>query len=78
MPIYEYECQKCGVRFELFGKPGEAVNACCPKCLGRGERVYSAVPMIFKGTRWVGEKTGTPDGNSGRKPDTKAKSNKTP
>ena len=42
MPIYEFECSSCGVRFEELapsGTPGVA----CPDC-GSGEtsRVYSA------------------------------------
>jgi putative FmdB family regulatory protein len=72
MPIYEYECKKCGSKFELLRKIGEDDNACCPQCGGRGERVYSAVPMIFKGGRWVGEKTKTPDGDGGKKPGKKS------
>ena len=31
MPIYEYECRKCGARFEeLLKRADEKVN--CPKC----------------------------------------------
>ena len=50
MPTYEYECKKCCFRFELkrhFGEDGEAP---CPQCAGEGRRVFSAVPIIFKGS----------------------------
>ena len=30
MPIYEFECGKCGARFEELVKPGE--TAPCPQC----------------------------------------------
>ena len=30
MPIYEFECSKCGTRFEELVKPGE--TAPCPQC----------------------------------------------
>ena len=33
MPIYEYECQKCGEKFEDFVWPGEDEKLLkCPKC----------------------------------------------
>ena len=30
MPIYEFECGKCGARFDELVKPGE--TAPCPQC----------------------------------------------
>ena len=30
VPIYEFECQKCGVRFEELGAAG--AKAPCPQC----------------------------------------------
>ena len=73
MPIYEYECPKCGIRFELFKKMGENGDVCCPRCKGRGVRVYSAVPTIFKGGRWVGEKTRPAEVEGDKKPGAKSK-----
>jgi putative FmdB family regulatory protein len=33
MPIYEYECQKCGEKFEDFRWPNEDEKSLkCPKC----------------------------------------------
>ena len=35
MPIYEYECQKCGEKFEDYVSPGAEDNIMkCPKCGG--------------------------------------------
>ncbi|MBI2839201.1 MAG: zinc ribbon domain-containing protein [Acidobacteria bacterium] len=43
MPLYEYECEGCGERFEVLqraGESGEGVS--CPKCgAQRVERVFS-------------------------------------
>ena len=50
MPIYEYECERCRLRFELgrhFGEDGETP---CPKCQGEARRLFSPVPIIFKGS----------------------------
>ena len=56
MPIYEYECETCGFKFDLLSKVGGSAEVFCPKCHGQSRRIYSSVPMIFKGTRWIGEK----------------------
>jgi putative FmdB family regulatory protein len=32
MPLYEYECQACGHRFEVIQKFSDAPPAECPKC----------------------------------------------
>jgi putative FmdB family regulatory protein len=33
MPIYEYECEKCGRRFEYFLRSGgDEKKVKCPKC----------------------------------------------
>ncbi len=50
MPTYEYECEKCCLKFELkrhFGEDGEAP---CPQCAGEARRIFSPVPIIFKGS----------------------------
>ncbi len=32
MPTYEYECEACGHRFELFQSINDGVKRKCPKC----------------------------------------------
>ncbi|HEY83125.1 MAG TPA: zinc ribbon domain-containing protein [Dehalococcoidia bacterium] len=49
MPIYEYECQKCSLRFELRRRFGEDGTGLCPQCGGQARRLFSPVPIIFKG-----------------------------
>ncbi len=50
MPIYEYRCSVCSCDFELRRRFGDDSGASCPKCNGHGQRVFSPVPIIFKGS----------------------------
>lgn len=50
MPIYEYECIRCCLRFELRRHFGEDGGAPCPQCQGEARRIFSPVPIIFKGS----------------------------
>ena len=51
MPTYDYECGKCGKRFEKFHKMSDKPVAVCPKCGGKAERLISAGSgVIFKGS----------------------------
>ncbi len=50
MPIYEYECEKCHSRFELKRSFGEDGSAHCPHCRGKACRIFTSVPVIFKGS----------------------------
>jgi len=51
MPTYEYECQKCHHRFELFQSIKDAPKKTCPKCRGRVKRlVGTGAGLIFKGS----------------------------
>ena len=49
MPIYEYECKKCSIRFELIKNFGENGNVKCPECASEAYRIFTPVPIIFKG-----------------------------
>jgi putative FmdB family regulatory protein len=50
MPIYEYECQKCGVRFERLQLSSSKPMKTCPSCGGSVRRVIQPVGIIFKGS----------------------------
>ena|SRR5438105_9732498 len=51
MPTYDYECRKCGHRFELFHSMSDESIKRCPKCRGRARRVPSAgAGLLFKGS----------------------------
>jgi putative FmdB family regulatory protein len=51
MPLYEYECRNCGIRFERQQRMMDAALTLCPEC---GEdalfRVIQPVGIIFKGS----------------------------
>jgi putative FmdB family regulatory protein len=50
MPIYEYECGKCSLRFELRRRFSEDGSGFCPQCGSEARRLFSPVPIIFKGS----------------------------
>ncbi len=50
MPIYDYECTCCSNRFELKRSFSEDGTVSCPSCGGSAQRIFSAVPIIFKGS----------------------------
>lgn len=50
MPIYEYKCTDCSTQFELRHGFDTETELPCPKCKGKTRRVFSAVPIIFKGS----------------------------
>lgn len=50
MPTYEYECSRCGHRFEAFQKMSDKHLDKCPKCGQRLRRIIgSGAGVIFKG-----------------------------
>lgn len=50
MPIYVYECESCGVRFERMQHMSDAPLCACPECRGQVHRVFQPVGIIFKGS----------------------------
>ena len=52
MPLYEYECEKCGHRFEKIQKFSDPPLDTCPKCGGALHKMQSAPAFQFKGTGW--------------------------
>ena len=51
MPIYEYQCAKCGV-FEVTQRITENPLKKCPTCKGKVERIISATSFVLKGSGW--------------------------
>ena len=52
LPLYEYQCRKCGHRFEKIQKFVNAPLRKCPECGGAVERLLSAPAAHFKGSGW--------------------------
>ena len=72
MPLYEYECQKCGVRFEEIQKFSDPLLTEHDDCGGALKKLLSAPAIQFKGTGWYVTdyaRSGQPDGDG--QPDTK-------
>jgi putative FmdB family regulatory protein len=52
MPLYEYQCDACGHRFEVIQKFSDAPPDKCPSCGGTVSKMQSAPAFQFKGTGW--------------------------
>ena len=52
VPIYEYECRKCGARREVMQKVADKPLTKCKECGGRLEKLLSAPAIQFKGSGW--------------------------
>jgi len=51
MPTYEYQCGKCGHRFELFHGMKDEAPKRCPKCRARARRLPSGgAGLLFRGS----------------------------
>lgn len=50
MPMYDYRCQSCGARFEVWQKMSDAPVEVCPTCSGHVQRVIHATGLLFKGS----------------------------
>ena len=50
MPLYEYECESCGSRFERIQKFSDPPVAVCPKCGGPVRKLLSSPAIQFKGS----------------------------
>jgi putative FmdB family regulatory protein len=81
MPLYEYECDACGKRFELIQKFSDGPPEACPKC-GKGpvHRLVSSPAFQFKGSGWYitdyARKGTSPEGESGKGEGSKSEGSK--
>ena len=74
MPLYEYQCKKCGHLFEKIQKFSDKPIKKCPECGGPVEQTISAPAVQFKGSGWYvtdyakkGSSAGPSSGDSGSK-----------
>ncbi len=81
MPLYEYECKKCGHRFEKIQKFSDKMVKKCPECGGQVEQMISAPAVQFKGSGWYvtdyAKKSSSP-GSSGSSDSSKDKKDDKP
>jgi putative FmdB family regulatory protein len=78
MPIYEYQCQKCGT-FEVTQRITEKPLGKCPNCKGRVKKLISNTSFQLKGTGWyvtdyARKDTGAGKGENGAQSSTDSKS----
>jgi putative FmdB family regulatory protein len=87
MPLYEYQCEACGERFEVIQKFSEPPVEVCTVC-GKGPvvRLISSPAIQFKGSGWYitdyarkgqAEKKGTGAADGAKSDGTKSDTTKT-
>ena len=52
MPLYEYQCEDCSVRFERIEKASSLHDGRCPECGGVAHRLIGTPALQFKGSGW--------------------------
>ncbi len=52
MPIYEYECAKCGHIHEIMQKMSDKPLSKCPNCSGMLHKIVSQSSFHLKGSGW--------------------------
>lgn len=50
MPLYEYQCDACGIRMEKIRKFSDPPLAICEACGGRLQKLFSSPAIQFKGS----------------------------
>jgi putative FmdB family regulatory protein len=75
VPLYEYQCPKCG-RFELIRKFSDETVTKCPTCGSDVQKLLSAPAIQFKGTGWYITDYARKDGKSGTGESSKGPSGK--
>ena len=69
MPLYEYECDSCGHRFEKIQKFSDPLADTCPSCGKSVHKLVSSPAIQFKGSGFYitdyAKKDSTPAGKTG-------------
>jgi len=55
MPLYEYQCEECGLRFEVRQKFSDAPIDTCRECGGKTKKLISQTAFTLKGGGWYQE-----------------------
>jgi putative FmdB family regulatory protein len=66
MPLYEYECESCGHRFEKIQKFSDQLVESCPKCGGVVRKLVSSPAIQFKGSGWYVTDYAKKDSSAGK------------
>src|SRR4029077_18840605 len=73
MPLYEYQCDVCGHRFELIRKFSDPPVETCPKCGGHVQKLISASAFQLKGSGWYITDYARKDSSGGGKSENQSK-----
>ena len=67
MPLYEYQCDACGNRFELIRKFSDPPLETCAKCgvTGQVHKLVSSPAFHLKGSGWYATDYAKKSGDSG-------------
>ena len=71
MPLYEYECDACGHKFEQIRKFSDPPLAACPKCAGAIRKLVSSPAFQFKGSGWYATDYGNKAKDAGKSDESK-------
>lgn len=52
MPLYEYQCDACGFRFEVIQRFSDPPVESCQSCGGPVRKLLSSPAIQFKGSGW--------------------------
>jgi putative FmdB family regulatory protein len=66
VPLFEYQCRKCGKRSERIEKFDGPRLQKCPQCGGKVDRLLSAPAIQFKGSGWYVTDYGKSSGAAGK------------
>lgn len=50
MPLYDYQCSKCGNVTEVRHGFNDTYTEACAACGGELQRVFNPAPIVFKGS----------------------------
>ena len=63
MPVYTYQCENCGVRFDQQQRFSDPPLTRCPECSKKTLRkVYTPVGIVFKGSGFYATDHKSPSG----------------
>jgi len=78
VPLYEYQCEKCGKSFELIQRFSDEPLTTHPECGGSVHRLISAPALQFKGSGWYvtdyAKSSSSSSGNGSHKSEESSKS----
>ncbi|SHI46896.1 putative regulatory protein, FmdB family [Malonomonas rubra DSM 5091] len=69
MPLYEYECESCGLQFEVRQKFSDKPVSECRECGGSVKKMISQTGFALKGGGWYQQGYSQPSSCSAEKSD---------